>query len=682
MKHHIIFLDSGDTLVDESTEVRNQAGDVVHAQLFPGAKELVERLKADGYRIALVADGTVQSFLNIYKEQEMEDAFEFRSVSQAVGEEKPHQSMFLTAMEDMGLTQEDRGRIIMVGNNVKRDIAGANRLGLTSILMSLSPRYPMVSQAPEEVPDYVASCPAQVYEIVDFLESQWENRRGLGTDCLPRVERWGVFELAFEGKTQGNPFTDYQISATFSGSQEQVTVDGFYDGDGVYRVRFMPSFEGEYSYRVEGSFSPEAHWGRFLVTPAKAGNHGPVRVANQYHFAYEDGTPCYPLGTTCYNWVHQPQKLQEQTLRTLSEGYFNKLRFCIFPKHYDYNFTDPECFPFEGIPCSAQGMDQSNFMEWTPEHPGNRWDFTRFVPEYFRRLERRILDLQKLGIQADLIVMHPYDRWGFSKMDRQADDRYWNYVIARFAAYRNVWWSLANEYDLMKYKTMEDWEHYAELLCQKDPYRHLRSIHNCFGFYDHTRPWITHCSIQRQDVYKCAELTQEYRTRYGKPVVLDEIAYEGNIQHGWGNISGQELVRRFWEAALRGGYGGHGETYLNEDGILWWSHGGVLHGESQERVRFLHQLLCQTPGIGLKPAAGAWDELLAVPEDPAQQGYYLFYYGFNRPSFRDFQLPEGEYQVEIIDTWNMTITDCGRQPAKFRLSLPGKEWICVRARAV
>ena len=46
----------------------------------------------------------------------------------------------------------------------------------------------------------------------------------------------------------------------------------------------------------------------------------------------------------------------------------------------------------------------------------------------------------------------------------------------------------------------------------------------------------------------------EWRQRYKKPVVLDEICYEGNIEHGWGNISGQELVRRFWEAACRGGY--------------------------------------------------------------------------------------------------------------------------------
>ena len=68
--------------------------------------------------------------------------------------------------------------------------------------------------------------------------------------------------------------------------------------------------------------------------------------------------------------------------------------------------------------------------------------------------------LMNLGIEADLIVMHPYDRWGFSMMKAEDDNRYWKYVLARFSAYRNVWWSLANEYDLMHEKTLSDCQHY------------------------------------------------------------------------------------------------------------------------------------------------------------------------------------------------------------------------------
>lgn len=499
------------------------------------------------------------------------------------------------------------------------------------------------------------------------------------------VQKWGIYEVSAKGYADKNPFVDYSIKGIFKGKNETVETDGFYDGEGIYKVRFMPSFEGEYTYEVYGSFSEETIGGRFTVTPPEAGNHGPVRVANTFHFAYEDGTPYYSVGTTCYVWTHQSPELQENTLETLRKGYFNKIRFCVFPKHYDFNLKDPVTFPYAGTPCDNSKINSENFWEYAGANPDNNWDFKRFNPEHFRLFEKRIQDLMDMGIEADLIIMHPYDRWGFSEMSEEEDDLYWNYVLARFSAFRNVWWSLANEYDIMRKKTIKDWERYAEIICRKDPYKHLRSIHNCIPFYDYSRPWITHCSIQRQDVYKCAELVNDYRERYGKPVVLDEIAYEGNIAHGWGNISGQELVRRFWEAAVRGGYAGHGETYMHPDNILWWSHGGELHGTSHERIRFLHKILCETPGLGLKYAAGFnWDDVAAVPESMSgKNNYLLFYYGFNRPGSRNFYFDnESEYRVEVIDTWEMTIKEVGVFKGRFTVELPGKEYMAIRIRKI
>lgn len=494
-----------------------------------------------------------------------------------------------------------------------------------------------------------------------------------------QVERWDIFEVALNGPKEGNPFVEQSVKGVFRGKNEVIEVQGFYDGDGVYRVRFMPSFEGEYTYAISGSFPQAKKTGRFTVNPATGNNHGPVRVVNGYHFAYEDATPYYPAGTTCYVWPHQTDEVIQKTLQELDCGYFNKMRFCVFPKHYIHNLKDPVTFPYEGTPVDASGLTEDNFT-YNVDFSGNHWDFTRPNPEHFRRVERAIGWLRDRGIEADLIVLHPYDRWGFSTLNRAQDDLYWNYCIARFSAYRNLWWSLANEYDLMKAKKPEDWEHYATLLCEKDPYHHLRSIHNCMSFYDYTRPWVTHCSMQRQDLYRHVEYTDDYRIRYGKPVVWDEIAYEGNIDMGWGNISGQELTRRFWEAAMRGGYAGHGETFLDpENDILWWSHGGKLHGESPARIRFLHQILCETPGQGLRREKGAFDEVVSVPDSPFEQGYEIHYYGFGRPSYRDFHKEEGvSYQVEVIDTWEMTVTNIGVRSGKFRVALPGKAYMAIR----
>lgn len=497
------------------------------------------------------------------------------------------------------------------------------------------------------------------------------------------VEKWGMLEILILGPEDGNPFTEQSLTGIFTGKNERIEVSGFYDGDGLYKVRFMPSFEGPYTYETQGSFEGADVSGSFTVTAPGEGNHGPMRVVNKFHFAYEDTTPYYSVGTTCYAWAHQPEEIHQQTLKELDKGCFNKMRFCVFPKHYIHNFRDPETFPYEGTPMDNSGLCEENFT-YEMDISGNDWDFTRFNPEHFRRVERCIVELMERGVEADIIVMHPYDRWGFKSMTAEQDDLYWNYVVARFSAYRNVWWSLANEYDLLFSKKIADWERYAKILCEKDPYNHLRGIHNCMAFYDHSRPWITHASLQRQDLYRHVEYTDEYRIRWGKPIVWDEISYEGNIDMGWGNISGQELTRRFWEASLRGGYAGHGETFVdNENDILWWSHGGPLHGESPARIKFLHKILCETPGYGLRLGQGSFDETVGVPDSVSflmagPGGYEIHYYGFGRPSFRDFIKPEGQWKAEIIDTWEMTVTDAGVHSGKFRVQLPGKEYMAVR----
>lgn len=492
------------------------------------------------------------------------------------------------------------------------------------------------------------------------------------------VERWGVFEWSCGGSSNGNPFVDQWLRATFTGGDETVTVDGFYDGGGVYRVRFMPSFVGEYRFHIEASFNPDAPEGRFEAVPAGEGNHGVVRVRNTYHFAYDDGTPYISLGTTCYAWAMLDDQQIEHTLDTLAGSAFNKLRFCVFPKHYAYNLYEPRSYPFEGTPMDSSVLNDENFGQYGPDAEGNRWDFDRFNPAHFRHIEDCIRRLRDLGIEADLILFHPYDRWGFSRMPREVDLRYIRYAAARFAAYRNVWWSLANEYDIMTHKTPADWEAIAEALCGADPCAHLRSIHNCLHLYDFSRPWVTHCSIQRTNLYLSAEMTDEWRVRWRKPVVIDEMAYEGDIPYGWGSLTGEEMTRRFWETALRGGYPGHGETLLHPDGRLWWSHGGELRGESPARIALLAKVLSAVPGGALRLSPRhEWDEVCAVPDTPGGEDMlYLYYYSFMRPSYRDFNV-NGRYRVTVIDTWNMTTEALGVREGRFRVDLPARPYMAV-----
>jgi hypothetical protein len=476
------------------------------------------------------------------------------------------------------------------------------------------------------------------------------------------AERWSTFEISLDGPSHGNPFVDVDVTAEFEREGKIVRVGGFYDGSGRYLIRFFPETEGEWRFSTRSNArSLDGVVGRFTVDAARPGSRGVVRVADTFHFAYDDGTRFLPVGTTAYAWTHQTAELEQETLATLADAPFTKVRMCVFPKSYLFNANEPELYPYEG---SLDGG----------------WDFTRFDPAYFRHLERRIMDLAALGIETDLILFHAYDRWGFSDMGRAADDRFVRYLTRRLSAIPSVWWSLVNEYDLLWSKTIEDWERMAAVIVDNDPVGHLLSIHNCLAFYDYSRPWITHCSMQRVDVYRTSENTDSWRAKWQKPIVIDECAYEGDIDQGWGNITGEEMTRRFWEGAIRGGYVGHGETYLNDRDELWWSKGGELIGTSPARIGFLATITAEAPSGVLDPAPSDWD----VPWAGVGDEYRLAYFGFNRPSYRDISVAPGRrYVVDVIDTWGMTVERLdGIFEGSFRVPLPARQYMAIRLTAI
>ena len=479
-------------------------------------------------------------------------------------------------------------------------------------------------------------------------------------ECI-QIEQYSVYEIELKGPSAGNPFRDVTLSAEFRYINRTLVVDGFYDGDGTYRIRFSPDEPGKWSYITISNIKElDGKKGSFTCTKNTGNNHGPVAVRNTYDFGYADGTPFYPVGTTCYAWVHQPEELVKQTLASLGKTRFNKIRMTVMPKDYDvYINNEPPFYPFEG---SAE----------------KGWDFYRPDPAFFRNFEEKILDLQKLGIEADVILFHPYDNghWNLDKMNREEASFYLRYLIARIASIRNVWWSMANEYDILQ-KSDEEWERYFRIIQDCDPYHHLCSIHNGMAWYNHSKPWITHLSIQTaylQDI-------QDWRELYHKPVIIDECVYEGNVPNDWGNLTPEEMMNRFWIAYCRGAYCTHGETYMHPRNILWWSKGGTLYGKSPERIGFLRTIMEEGPTEGLIPFHNTWNKETYLFKEGE---YYLFYYGNSQQAMARIYLPdEVKFRLEVIDAWNMTVTPIlGEYSGRTEIPLSGRPYMAVRARKI
>ena len=491
---------------------------------------------------------------------------------------------------------------------------------------------------------------------------------------LGRTPKWDIFEITLKGPSRGNPIDDVKLTATFSLGMRTVQVTGFYDGDGNYKIRFMPDFIGKWTYKTSSTIRQlDGKSGGFFCVPPRKDSHGPVGVRATTHFGHADGTPYFPFGTTCYAWIHQNKELREQTLATLKSGPFNKIRMCVFPKHYWYNRNDPEIFPFERDKEGKTNFDKPN-------------------PEFYRHLEYYISELNKIGVQADLIIFHPYDRWGYAKMTAEQDDRYVRYLVSRLSAYQNIWWSMANEYDYMRAKTVQDFDRFFHIVEREDTVGHLRSIHYGTIPYDYGRTWVTHGSLQTNNFDK----TVEQITNWRKPIIYDEVQYEGNLNRRWGNLSAEDMAYRFWRGIIAGTYVTHGETLMPVEGMfkeeetasIWWSHGGKLLGESPKRIGFLRQIVNElavdtkggniVPGL-MAPEKPYYSNAITYLDDNKTAANILYYFDFHSPVWYEFPLPEGKFKADLIDPWNMTITPVsGEFSGKSKIRLTGKAFQAIR----
>ena len=173
-KKLVLFIDSGDTLVDEGSQVwdPHERELVLETGLIEGAEASLRLVHQQGYKIALVADGRDRSFENVYTRQYgLRDCFDAWIVSENIGLSKPAPEMFQAAMDALKLGAEDKGRIVMVGNNLSRDILGANQFGIVSIWIDWTTRYPKEPRNKDEIPDYTIHFPMELPPLLGKLEA-------------------------------------------------------------------------------------------------------------------------------------------------------------------------------------------------------------------------------------------------------------------------------------------------------------------------------------------------------------------------------------------------------------------------------------------------------------------------------------------------------------------------------
>jgi putative hydrolase of the HAD superfamily len=215
-----ILLDLGDTIMDEGTEVKDAGETTLSANLLPGIAEALHSLHAQGYRLAIVADARPNTPLNVLKQHGLLDLFECLSVSETVGAEKPDARLFLHALQALHVSEDDYPRVMMVGNNLERDIVGANRLGLRSVYFHANDRRRSIPMNRLEAPRHTVTSAQEFLDLVGALEVEVTGdqppRAPVKTEELELVARFAPL-IFFD---EAEPFLPLTVGYTIFKSEE------------------------------------------------------------------------------------------------------------------------------------------------------------------------------------------------------------------------------------------------------------------------------------------------------------------------------------------------------------------------------------------------------------------------------------------------------------------------------
>jgi len=73
-------------------------------------------------------------------------------------------------LDALGITARDYGRVVMVGNNLEREVVGANRLGLISVFIHINERRRTRPLTDDEMPQYSVTSAHELIALIERLD--------------------------------------------------------------------------------------------------------------------------------------------------------------------------------------------------------------------------------------------------------------------------------------------------------------------------------------------------------------------------------------------------------------------------------------------------------------------------------------------------------------------------------
>lgn len=134
-----------------------------YSSVAPDVIPTLRRLRDRGLKLAIVSNTVIPGFV-LDRHMDLHGILEFfpvRIYSSELGYRKPHPKIFQAALDGLGVKAQ---HAVFVGDVVKADIRGAQRLGMTALL-----RQPLATTRTHEVADHVIRSMSDLYQILPLL---------------------------------------------------------------------------------------------------------------------------------------------------------------------------------------------------------------------------------------------------------------------------------------------------------------------------------------------------------------------------------------------------------------------------------------------------------------------------------------------------------------------------------
>jgi hypothetical protein len=383
------------------------------------------------------------------------------------------------------------------------------------------------------------------------------------------VELRGVVDLEARPRVPDgiNPFL-VRTEGVFTGTEGQVVrIPGFYDGDGVWKIRFSPTSLGRWEYEVRAPLvdSDPIATGTLDCVPAVRSRPGMVGISGSHplHFQHEDGSFHFMNAYEC-DWIwaldlgRPDMSRTEALLDQIASHRFNTILVNVYA--HDTNWRSGTTSETDyGPPAMFAWLGTND----APDH-------SQLNVEFFRHWDRLMALMEERSIVAHLFLKVYNKAVSWPQRRSAEDDLYFEYVVARYQAYWNVIW------DFSKESFNEPDKAYLAnriaLIRSRDAYGHLVTTHDdhqfaCDPQFGNQIDFYT--AQQHLDFYESA-VNAQYR--YRKPYFNSEFGYE----HGPAGLDDytyavrqtpEEFVWRAWEIAMAGAYPAYYYTHTAWDVI-------------------------------------------------------------------------------------------------------------------